>query len=142
MCVIALKITLSLKIMFFNSWKSCPNWKCCKLSASNFFPFSLTFFHQLILQEGIFGMAASLIFFILFAIKYTLQQLLFQRTYSLSFWWLLIAQTQYQDMVEGWKEITRQKKDHRSSQKLRKLVAWKKYLTQKVAIPDLVSITN
>ena len=52
-----------------------------------------------------------------------LQQVPFQQTHSLFLGWLLIAQTQYQNMVEGWEEIPRQIKDLRSSRKLKKLVA-------------------
>ena len=40
---------------------SCWNWWYCKLVTMKFFRFSLTFFCQLLLKEGIFGTAASLI---------------------------------------------------------------------------------
>ena len=85
------------------------------------FPFLLAFFHQLILRVGIFGAVYpySLAEFIINA----LQQLLFQQTYSLFLWGLLITQTCYQKMGKGCKETLRQNKELHNSYKLRKAVA-------------------
>ena len=47
------------KNLFFQP--SCWNWWYCKLISMNFFPFSLTFFRQLVLRKGIFGTAACLV---------------------------------------------------------------------------------
>ena len=79
------------------------------------FPFLLAFFHQLILRVGIFG-AVYPYFLAEFKIN-ALQQLLFQQTYSLLLWGLLITQTCYRKMGKGCKEILRQNKELRNSYK-------------------------
>ena len=108
-----------------------------------------------------FGTAVFLILYFLHGLylSSTLQQLLFQHTYYLFLGWLLIAQTQYQNRDNGCEEIIRQNKDLRSwvkkgnsNLKIKQASSfqkvkfgkktWKKYLFQKVAIPDLFSVTN
>ena len=79
--------------------QSRSNWQYSKLGTRKFFPFWLIFFHQLALGERIFGMGTSLFHYFLFGcISNALQQLMFQETCSLFFWWLLIEQTKYQNM--------------------------------------------
>ena len=79
--------------------ESWANWQYSKLGTRKFFPFWLIFFHQLALGERIFGMGTSLFHYFLFGcISNALQQLMFQETCSLFFWWLLIEQTKYQNM--------------------------------------------
>ena len=101
---------------------SYPNWQFFKLGTKIFFPSSLEFFHQLILQDF------SLILYFLHDLQLSsaLKQLLFQQNYSLLLGWLLIAQAQYQNWDKGCEEITRQGKDLCNTQKWRKVVAiWK-----------------
>ena len=86
--------------------QSCSNWQYSKLGMKKCFPFWLIFFHQLALRERIFGMGTSLFHYFLFGcISNALHQVMFQETYSLSFWWLLIEQTQYQNIDMIFEEI-------------------------------------
>ena len=57
---------------------------------------------------------------------------LFQQSYCLFLWWLLMAQTQYRNMGNGFEGILPQGKGLRSSQKLRKKV--KIYKTDKLIL--------
>ena len=50
-------------------------------------------------------------------------QLLFQKSYCLFLWWVLMAQTQYRNMDKGCEGILPRGKGLQNSQKLRKEVA-------------------
>ena len=93
-------------------------------------------------------------------------RLLFQQSYCLFLWWLLMAQTQYWNRGKSCEGIFPQGKGLHNSRKLKKgstnlqkiqnnsfqkvfekstlkrIEAWKNCLTQKVAAPNLFSLTN
>ena len=91
----------------------CPNWYYCKLGTRKFDPFLLIYFHQLKTYYYRKTYLKRLLLWFSFFFTYelqlssTLQQLLFQQTYSLLFGWFIIVQTQYRNMDKCCEEVSR-----------------------------------